>query len=148
VKAAAPSATGKEKPISRSKGGVPLMRQYREAKEKHPKSILLFRIGDFYEIFEEDAEICHKLLGLTLTTRGRDMKMVGFPHHQLEAYLQKLLKEGKQVAVCDQVNSEDGKRVGRDMTRAATKADEEHAEEANESGVKSKARTKHRQTRN
>ena len=81
----------------------PIMQQYREAKEKHPDMMLLFRIGDFYELFGEDAEMAHTLLGLTLTTRDQTHTMAGFPHHQLEAYLHKLLKEGKRVAICDQV---------------------------------------------
>jgi hypothetical protein len=82
---------------------TPLMQQYREAKEKHPDMILLFRIGDFYEVFDEDAETLHKVLGLTLTTRDQTVSMAGFPHHQLEAYLHKLLKAGLRVAICDQV---------------------------------------------
>ncbi len=59
-----------------------------------------FRIGDFYELFGEDAETAHTLLGLTLTTRDRTLTMAGFPHHQLEVYLHKLLKEGQRVAIC------------------------------------------------
>src|SRR5205814_7541263 len=74
------------------------------AKEKHPDMLLLFRIGDFYELFGEDAETAHKLLGLTLTTRDRQLAMAGFPHHQLETYLHKLLKEGQRVAVCEPVD--------------------------------------------
>jgi hypothetical protein len=81
----------------------PIMQQYREAKEKHPDMLLLFRIGDFYELFGEDAETAHTLLGLTLTTRDQTVTMAGFPHHQLEAYLHKLLKQGQRVAICDQV---------------------------------------------
>jgi DNA mismatch repair protein MutS len=57
--------------------------------------LLLFRMGDFYELFDQDAETAHKLLGLTLTTRDRTLVMAGFPHHQLEVYLHKLLKEGQ-----------------------------------------------------
>jgi len=68
-----------------------IMEQYRAAKEKHPDMLLLFRMGDFYELFGEDAETAHKLLGLTLTTRDRTLTMAGFPHHQLEVYLHKLL---------------------------------------------------------
>jgi hypothetical protein len=80
-----------------------LMEQYRAAKEKHPNMLLLFRMGDFYELFAEDAETAHKLLGLTLTTRDRTLTMAGFPHHQLEVYLHKLLHEGQRVAICDPV---------------------------------------------
>jgi len=77
-------------------GRSPVMEQYRLAKERHPGMMLLFRMGDFYELFDQDAEVAHKLLGLTLTTRDRSITMAGFPHHQLEAYLHKLLKEGKR----------------------------------------------------
>jgi len=64
-----------------------IMEQYHAAKEKHPDMLLLFRMGDFYELFGQDAELAHKLLGLTLTTRDRTLTMAGFPHHQLEIYL-------------------------------------------------------------
>ena len=80
-----------------------IMEQYRVAKEKHPGMLLLFRMGDFYELFGEDAETAHKLLGLTLTTRDRTLTMAGFPHHQLEAYLHKLLQQGQRVAICEPV---------------------------------------------
>lgn len=80
----------------------PIMQQYLAAKGKHPGMLLLFRIGDFYEVFGEDADDAHKLLGLTLTSRD-GTTMAGFPHHQLETYLHKLLKEGRRVAVCDPV---------------------------------------------
>lgn len=89
---------------------IPIMQQYRDAKERHPDMILLFRMGDFYEMFEKDAELASKVLGLTLTTRDRELSMAGFPHHQLETYLHKLLHAGHRVAVCDQVeeNQEKG----------------------------------------
>ncbi len=82
---------------------TPIMDQYRAAKAQHPGMILLFRIGDFYEVFGQDAETVRKILGLTLTSRG-DEKMAGFPHHQLEIYLRKLLKEGHKVAICDRLD--------------------------------------------
>jgi len=100
-------------------GHSAIMQQYREAKEKHPDMILLFRIGDFYEVFGNDAETCHKVLGLTLTTRNQTHTMAGFPHHQLETYLHKLLKEGLRVAVCDQVDTT-MKSVRREITRVVT----------------------------
>lgn len=100
---------------------TPLMDQYRAAKEKHPGMILLFRIGDFYEVFDDDAELCHRLLGLTLTTRDREATMAGFPHHQLETYLHKLLNAGQRVAVCDQDDS-DANTVRRSVTRVVTPA--------------------------
>lgn len=81
-----------------------IMEQYQAAKEKHPDMLLVFRCDDFYELFGADAETAHKLLGLTLTTRDRTLAMAGFPHHQLEVYLHKLLKEGQRVAVCEPVD--------------------------------------------
>lgn len=100
---------------------MPLMEQYRAAKEKHPGMVLLFRIGDFFEVFEDDAEKCQKLLGLTLTTRDRTTKMAGFPHHQLETYLHKLLKEGCRVAICEPVEESLPKGpIKREVTRVVT----------------------------
>lgn len=92
--------------VSSGVGGT-VIERYRAAKERHPDMLLLFRMGDFYELFAEDAEIAHKLLGLTLTTRDRMIAMAGFPHHQLEAYLHTLLKAGQRVAVCDPVDESD-----------------------------------------
>ncbi len=98
-----------------------IMDQCRAAKEKHPDMILLFRMGDFYEAFDADAEVCHKLLGLTLTTRDREIKMAGFPHHQLEQYLHKLLKEGQRVAVCEPADDSIVKGpIKREITRVVT----------------------------
>jgi hypothetical protein len=113
---------------------APLMAQYREAKERHPDMLLLFRMGDFYELFDQDAEKAAKLLGLTLTTRDRTTTMAGFPHHQLESYLHKLLKAGDRVAICDQVYSADGKSVKREVQRVvmAAKTPDETADELEE----------------
>ena len=98
-----------------------LMQQYRAAKEKHPDMLLLFRLGDFYELFDQDAETAHKLLGLTLTTRDRILTMAGFPHHQLEAYLHKLLKEGQRVAICEPVDESLARGpIRREVTRVVT----------------------------
>jgi DNA mismatch repair protein MutS len=80
-----------------------MMRQYQEAKACHPDMLLLFRMGDFYELFYEDAEKAARLLQLTLTSRDGQIPMAGFPHHQLEAYLRKLLHLGERVAICEQV---------------------------------------------
>lgn len=86
---------------------TPLMRQYQQVKAKYPGTILLFRMGDFYETFEEDAKIASKVLGITLTRRGNgaagEVPLAGFPHHALETYLPKLLKAGHRVAVCEQL---------------------------------------------
>ena len=109
-----------------------IMEQYRVAKEKHPGMLLLFRMGDFYELFGEDAETAHKLLGLTLTTRDRTITMAGFPHHQLEVYLHKLLKEGQRVAICEPVEESLARGpIRREVTRVVTPGtviDEDHSE--------------------
>src|SRR5712692_635414 len=98
---------------------TPMMQQYKEAKERHPGMLLLFRMGDFFELFFEDAELAARLLGLTLTSRDKTVPMAGFPHHQLEGYLRKLLKSGHRVAVCDQVEDPATARglVRREVTR-------------------------------
>ena len=87
--------------------GTPVMRQFWEVKKNNPNSILLFRMGDFYETFEEDAKIASKILGITLTKRSNgaasDVPLAGFPYHALEQYLHKLLKSGHRVAICEQV---------------------------------------------
>jgi len=83
------------------------MKQYAQVKAKYPDTILLFRMGDFFETFEEDAKIASKVLGITLTKRGNgaagEVPLAGFPHHALESYLPKLLKAGYRVAVCEQL---------------------------------------------
>ena len=83
------------------------LKAYEEAKQRHPNMLLLFRVGDFYELYGQDAETAAKLLGLTLTTRKdqqETVSMAGFPHHSLERSLQALLRAGHRVAVCDQVD--------------------------------------------
>ncbi|MGQ9504549.1 MAG: DNA mismatch repair protein MutS [Thermogutta sp.] len=104
---------------------TPMMRQYMEAKRACPDALLLFRMGDFYELFYDDAKIAAQTLNLTLTSRDKGDNappMAGFPHHQLESYLAKLLAAGFRVAVCDQV--EDPKMakglVRREITRIVT----------------------------
>jgi DNA mismatch repair protein MutS len=105
---------------------TPMFRQYRALKGQHPGAILLFRMGDFYEMFHEDAEVASQALDLTLTARGKGTPnvapMCGFPHHQLDAYTAKLVRSGHRVAVCDQV--EDPKTakglVRREVVRIVT----------------------------
>src|SRR3954470_10679596 len=99
-----------------------MMRQYREAKAQHPGMLLLFRMGDFYETFDDDAELASRVLGLTLTSRDRQAPMAGFPHPQLENYLRKLLHAGHRVAVCDQVEDPALAKglVRREVTRIIT----------------------------
>jgi DNA mismatch repair protein MutS len=87
---------------------TPMMRQYEEAKQACGDALLLFRMGDFYELFHEDARSAAKVLGLTLTSRDKSANptpMAGFPHHQLESYLAKLIKQGYRVAVCEQMEN-------------------------------------------
>ncbi len=101
---------------------TPMMQQYREARQRHPGMLLLFRMGDFYELFEDDAEVASRVLGLTLTSRDKILPMAGFPHHALEGYLRKLLHAGHRVAVCDQVEEAALAKglVRREVTRVVT----------------------------
>lgn len=102
--------TPKETPKAEKKSSLtntPLVQQYQEMKKKHPDAILLFRIGDFYEIFGEDAVKASEILGITLIRRanGRDkyIELAGFPHHALDTYLPKLVRAGQRVATCEQL---------------------------------------------
>ena len=101
---------------------TPMMQQYRDAKARHPGMILLFRMGDFYETFEADAELLSRVLGLTLTSRDKGVPMAGFPHHSLEGHLRRLLQGGHRVAVCDQVEDAALAKglVKREVTRVVT----------------------------
>ena len=104
---------------------TPVMRQYRDAKEQHPDGILLFRLGDFYEIFFEDAETAAPIMGVTLTSRplGKSGRapMCGVPHHAWQSYVGKLLRAGHKVVICDQVEAATkGRIVKRDVTRVLT----------------------------
>lgn len=80
----------------------PVLKQYYELKEKHPDAVLLFRCGDFYETYFDDAKTTSKILGITLTQKG-GMEMAGFPHHALDTYLPKLIRAGVRAAICDQL---------------------------------------------
>lgn len=101
---------------------TPMMQQFWDAKNRHPGMLLLFRMGDFFELFGEDAEVAAKVLGLTLTSRDKSIPMAGFPHHSLENYLHKLLAAGHRVAVCDQVEEASQAKglVRREVTRVIT----------------------------
>src|SRR5262245_3366088 len=101
---------------------TPMMQQYRDAKERHPGMLLFFRNGDFYELFEEDAELGARLLGLTLTKRDKSIPMAGVPHHALDRYLAKLLHLGHRVAICDQVEDASAAKglIRREVTRVVT----------------------------
>ncbi|MES1218779.1 MAG: DNA mismatch repair protein MutS, partial [Bacteroidota bacterium] len=86
---------------------TPLMQQHSAIKQKYPDAILLFRVGDFYETFGQDAVIASQVLGITLTKRNNgaasSSELAGFPHHALDTYLHKLVKAGYRVAICDQL---------------------------------------------
>ena len=88
---------------------TPLMKQYEEMKRKHPDAVLLFRVGDFYETFSDDAIVASDILGITLTRRANGphtyVELAGFPHHALDTYLPKLVRAGKRVAICEQIQS-------------------------------------------
>ncbi len=90
-------------------GQTPLMAQYYKVKEANPDTILLFRVGDFFETFESDAKIASKVLGITLTKRANgaaeDVPLAGFPHHAIDTYLPKLVRAGYRVAVCEQMEN-------------------------------------------
>jgi DNA mismatch repair protein MutS len=101
---------------------TPLMKQYNEIKRKYPDACLLFRVGDFYETFGEDAVRASKILGITLTKRGAGLEtetaLAGFPHHSINTYLPKLVKAGLRVAICDQL--EDPKMTKTIVKRGVT----------------------------
>lgn len=101
---------------------TPLMKQYFEMKAKHPDAILLFRVGDFYETFSEDAISASEILGITLTRRANgyasDVELAGFPHHALDTYLPKLVRAGRRVAICEQL--EDPKLTKKLVKRGIT----------------------------
>ena len=86
---------------------TPMMEQYLNIKNKYKDSLLFYRMGDFYETFEKDAEVTSKILGIALTKRANgaaaSVALAGFPHHSLEQHLYKLLKAGNKVAICEQM---------------------------------------------
>lgn len=101
---------------------TPLMKQYNSIKAKYPGALLLFRVGDFYETFGEDAVTAARILGIVLTKRGNgsesETELAGFPHHSLETYLPKLVRAGQRVAICDQL--EDPKQTKKIVKRGVT----------------------------
>lgn len=108
--------------MSKKVAETPLMKQYFEIKSKHPDAILLFRVGDFYETFSQDAIDAAEILGITLTRRANGaaqfVELAGFPHHALDTYLPKLVRAGKRVAICDQL--EDPKQTKTLVKRGIT----------------------------
>lgn len=112
--------------MSDAKKLSPMMQQYEQAKVACRDALLLFRMGDFYELFREDAKVAAQALGLTLTSRDKNssdpVPMAGFPHHQLDGYLAKLIKQGHRVAVCEQVEDPAKAKglVRREVTRVVS----------------------------
>lgn len=89
----------------------PMMKQFKDMKKMHPDALLLFRTGDFYETYHEDAQKVSQILGITLTVRSKDKtKMAGFPYHAMDTYLPKLIRAGQRVAICDALT--DPRKVG------------------------------------
>src|SRR5262245_60718893 len=109
-----------------SSADTPLMRQYLEVKERYPDAILFFRLGDFYEMFFEDAVYVARTLDLTLTTRDKDradpIPMCGVPHHSVRHYIKRLLELGHRVAICEQVEDPKAAKgiVRREVVRLVT----------------------------
>ena len=101
---------------------TPMMKQFLDLKAKHPDAVMLFRCGDFYETYSTDAFVAAEILGITLTKRangkGKTVEMAGFPHHALDTYLPKLVRAGKRVAICDQL--EDPKMTKKLVKRGIT----------------------------
>ena len=108
--------------MAKTAGETPLMQQHNAIKAKYPDAILLFRVGDFYETFGQDAIHASRVLGITLTKRNNgnasSQELAGFPHHSLDTYLHKLVKAGFRVAICDQL--EDPKTVKGIVKRGVT----------------------------
>src|SRR5207245_2309434 len=102
---------------------TPLMRQYTAIKREHPTALLFFRLGDFYELFFDDAVLASKELQITLTSRNKEkgiaVPMCGVPYHAAEGYISKLIRKGFKVAICDQMESTklEKKLVRREVTR-------------------------------
>src|SRR5437660_790000 len=105
----APLAYGSPVPMSKAvhSSATPVMRQYLTAKDAHRDALLLFRMGDFYELFYEDAVTAARALDLTLTARNKgapdEVPMAGVPHHAVSSYIQRLLEQGFKVAICEQM---------------------------------------------
>lgn len=108
--------------MSKSSADTPLMQQHKAIKQRYPDAVLLFRVGDFYETFGQDAIISSQVLGITLTKRNNgsasSLELAGFPHHALDTYLHKLVKAGYRVAICDQL--EDPKQAKGIVKRGVT----------------------------
>lgn len=101
---------------------VPIVEQSRQLKEKYPDTLILLRCGDFYEAYDDDAQVCAKTLGITLTKRGSEnTRMAGFPHHALDTYLPKLIRAGYRVVIGDHgEDMKQDKAIRRSITEIVT----------------------------
>src|SRR5512145_2790253 len=101
---------------------TPAMKQYLDMKKQYPEEVLFFRMGDFYEMFFEDAAIASKILNIALTSRQNDIPMCGIPYHAAESYIARLIKAGKRVAICEQMETvpSSGPVVKREVVRVVT----------------------------
>src|SRR3954467_12770721 len=124
--AAADPKTSKPTSPPREQKLSPAMQQYRQFKTQHPGYVLFFRMGDFYEMFWEDAKLCAKVLGIALTSRNKgqpdEIPMAGVPFHAVEAYLRKMIAAGHKVAICEQMEqaSEAKGMIRREVVRLMT----------------------------
>ena len=100
---------------------TPMMQQYRELKRRYPDHLLLFRLGDFYELFGEDAELGARLLSIALTSR-QGAPMAGIPHHSADGYIARLVQAGQKIAICEQMEApgKGKKLLKRDVVRVIT----------------------------
>jgi len=113
--------TPEEKELVRTPNNT-LVSQYEDLKRKHPDALLLFRCGDFYECYDEDAKKAADVLGITLTVRNSTgRKMAGFPYHALDTYLPKLIRAGHRVAICDQLEEPKGHAKVSEVVEPASK---------------------------
>src|ERR1700676_2157643 len=116
----------RSKPTEMSEPSTPLMRQYAAVKKDHPTALLFFRLGDFYELFFDDAIVASRELQITLTSRNKEkgiaVPMCGVPHHAAEGYIGKLIRKGYKVAICEQMEDPrlTKKIVRREVTRVLT----------------------------
>src|ERR1700729_3743401 len=128
---AAPLCYNPPKPAQMTEPSTPLMRQYAAVKKEHPTALLFFRLGDFYELFFDDAIVASKELQITLTSRNKEkgiaVPMCGVPHHAAEGYIGKLIRKGFKVAICEQMEDPrlarkqiGTKLVRREVTRVVT----------------------------
>jgi hypothetical protein len=113
------ASSGVEKITAKDIEDCALLKQWKGIKEQYPDALLLFRVGEFYEAYKEDAREASRILNITLTHRGKaGFEMCGFPFHALDSYLPRLVRQGKRVAICDQLEEPNHKSL---IKRGATR---------------------------